>query len=119
MLSYCCVQVTDPPRFGTESLMSWENSQSLENWDSWSPSQAPEWEYNLEFRSWEEVTLASPVRKASASVPTEGSTHGSHWDLLVSSSLGTHFICSPAVGGRLAHRHRRADTDVTDEPFLM
>lgn len=114
MLSYCCVQVTNPARFGAESLMSWENSQSLANWDSWSPSQASEWEYNLEFRSWEEVTLANPVRKASESVPTKGSPHGSHWDLLVSSSLGTHFIWSPAGPGDWP-----TDTDAADEPFLM
>lgn len=51
--------VTDPLTFSTKNPMSWENSWSLENWDSWSPYQASEWEYNLELRSWEEVTQAS------------------------------------------------------------
>lgn len=68
-VSWCAGdKVTNPPRFSTKNLMSWENSQSLASWDGWSPYQASEWEYTLDFRSWEDVTLASAVRKASASI---------------------------------------------------
>lgn len=52
------------PRVSTKHLVPLENSQSLSNWDGWSPYETCEWEYNLELRSWKEVTLASALRPA-------------------------------------------------------
>ena len=90
------------PGFITKNPISWENPPSLVRGDSRPLCQASEWEYNWDSEAgkrspWQPSEEGQHVRLCT------GLPHGSRWDPLVSSSLGTgdtrDFIESPAGRG--------------------